>query len=95
MKRTTSGLWVAPNFGFLKMRKRERTVTLPNGERAKVTIDDSGTVKQVEHGDVLDGYVTPQPIRLKLAPFNVSMSSSARARPNPIRTGFRTLKGQR
>jgi hypothetical protein len=95
MKRTDSGLWIAPNFNMLRYRKRERTVTLPNGERAKVTIDDSGTVRQIEHGEHLDGIVRPEPIRMALRPFSVSMSTSAKARPNPLRTGFRILKGSR
>jgi hypothetical protein len=94
MKRTDSGIWVAPNFSFLRMRKRSKTVTLPTGERAKITIDDSGVVKQVEHGDVLDGYARPHPIRMALKPLSVSMSTSAKARPNPLRTGFRILKGK-
>jgi hypothetical protein len=95
MKRTEGGLWIAPNFAFLRMRKRERTVTLPNGERAKITIDDSGHVKQVEHGEHLDGYARPDPIRLALKPFAVSMTVGARAHPNRIASGFRILKGKR
>jgi len=94
MKRTESGLWVAPNFAFLRFRGRSRTVTLPNGERAKVTVDDSGTVRQLEHGDHLDALVRPAPIRMALRPMSVSMSASAKARPNPLRTGFRLLKGK-
>jgi hypothetical protein len=94
LKRTDGGLWIAPNFAFLKYRKREKTVTLPNGERAKITIDDSGIVKQVEHGDHLDGYARPDPIRLALKPFSVSLTASGKARPNPLRTGFRILKGR-
>ena len=93
MKRTISGLWIAPNFGFLRHRKKEKTVTLPSGERVKVTVDDSGHVKQVEHDDSLDGIVRPDPIRMALQPFSVSMTVGARAHPNRIASGFR-LKRQ-
>ena len=72
-----------------------KTVTLPTGERAKVTVDDSGHVKQVEHGDHLDGIVRPDPIRMALRPFAVSMTVGARTHPNRIASGFRLLKGQR
>lgn len=89
MKRTASGIWVAPNFNFLRFRRRERTITLPNGERAKRWIDDSGTVIQTEHGDHLDALVRPKPIRMTWAPHIAHVSASAKGRPNPIRTGFK------
>jgi hypothetical protein len=41
-------------------------VTLPSGERALVTVDDSGTVTQVEHGEILDAVVRPATIRIKI-----------------------------
>jgi hypothetical protein len=85
MKRTDSGLWIAPNFNILKFRRRERTVTLPNGERAKVWIDDSGTVKQTEHGDHLDALVRPAPINLRVELVSARPSSGGFARPHPIR----------
>lgn len=43
-----------------------KTVTLPNGKRAKVTIDDSGTVTQVECGDRLDAIVRPRTVRIQI-----------------------------
>lgn len=92
MKRTESGLWLAPNFSFLKMRKRSKTVTLPNGERAKITIDDSGTVKQVEHGDHLDGYVRPATIHYKLRQHQVRPSAGGFARPSLIRSLSKVFK---
>ena len=96
MKRTDSGLFIAPNFNFLRMRKRQRIDTLPSGERVKVTIDDSGHVKQVEHDDHLDGIVRPDPIRMALRPFAVSMTVGAKTHPNRIASGFRILtKGKR
>ena len=52
--------------GLLKHRARSKTVTMRNGERALVTVDDSGTVFQREHGDVLDAVVRPKTIRLKV-----------------------------
>lgn len=66
MKRTESGLFVARNFAFLKYRQRERTVTLPSGERAKVTVDDSGTVTHIETVERLDATVRPDVVRLKI-----------------------------
>lgn len=92
MKRTESGLWITPNFAFLKFRKRSKTVTLPNGERAKITIDDSGIVKQVEHGDVLDGIVRPKPIRMELKPRLVAPHGGGNARVKSIAAGIRFHK---
>lgn len=66
MEKRDSGLWVAHGFNFLKYRKTVRTVTLKSGERAKVTVDDSGTVTQIEHGDVLDAIVRPKPVNVRL-----------------------------
>ena len=94
MRRTDSGLWIAPNFNILRFRRRERTVTLPNGERAKVWIDDSGTVKQTEHGDHLDAVVRPAPIALKVVAVNARPATGGFARPHPIRAVSRT-KGPR
>jgi hypothetical protein len=69
---TPSGLWIPPRaFSFAENRKTTRTVTLPSGERAKVTIDDSGTVMQIlratrgsadEH---LDAIVRPETVRIR------------------------------
>ena len=64
MKRTASGLWIAPNFNMLRFRKRQKTITLANGERAKVTVDDSGTVTQIETAERLDGITRPKTIRM-------------------------------
>jgi hypothetical protein len=93
VKQTCSGLWVAnKGFNFLRMRKQERTITLPNGERAKVTIDDSGTVRHVEHGDHLDALVRPAPIRGSFRLVNAATVKGGFARPSPIRTSA-TPKG--
>lgn len=64
-QRTASGLWVATGFNFLRHRRTVRTVTLPSGERAKVTVDDSGTVTHIEHGDRVDAIVRPKTVRLR------------------------------
>ena len=64
LQRRPSGLFVP--IPLLKHRKQTKTVTLPSGERAKVTVDDSKTVMQVEHGDVLDAIVRPKTIRYKV-----------------------------
>lgn len=90
MRRTESGLFVAPaGVNFLRFRARHKTITLPNGERAKVTIDDSGTVRHVEHGDHLDATVRPAAIRLKVRPVMAGPSAGGFARPRPIRTRTR------
>lgn len=69
-QRTESGLFVVKGFNFLHYRATKRTVTLKNGERALVTVDDSGTVTQVEHGDVLDAIVRPKTVRIKIRSVN-------------------------
>jgi hypothetical protein len=87
MNRTKSGLYVArsvPN--ILRFRARTKTVTLPNGERAKVTIDDSGTVRHVEHGDHIDATVRPNTIRMILRPEQAAQAVGGFARPSTIRT---------
>jgi hypothetical protein len=66
VERRSSGLFIARNFGFLRHRKRERSVILPTGERAKVTVDDSGTVTQVETNEQLHGIVSPKTVTLRL-----------------------------
>lgn len=62
LQQSASGLW-AP-VPLLTHRATTRTITMPSGERAKVTIDDSRTVKHIEHGDVLDCVVRPAVVRL-------------------------------
>ena len=90
MNRTPSGLWVARTApAMLRFRARKRTVTLPNGERALVTIDDSGTVRHVEHGDHLDATVRPAAIRLVVRPDQAATAVGGFARPNTIRTRTR------
>lgn len=66
MERTASGLWVPPSFALLRHRARERTVTLPDGRRAKITVDDSGTVRHTETDEQLDALVRPKTITLKV-----------------------------
>jgi hypothetical protein len=64
-----SGLWVPPSgVALLKMRPSEKTVTLPSGERARITVDDSGTVKHRETANRLDAKVSPSNIRVKVTP---------------------------
>lgn len=93
MKQTESGLWIAPNINFLRFRKKTQTVTLPNGERAKITVDDSGTVTQIEHGDVLDGIVRPQPVRLSFHVGRAAANAAATSRPQAIRTAVKAIFG--
>ncbi len=63
-------LWT-PARGVAQLRRRptKRTVTLPNGERALVTVDDSQTVMQVETDERLDAIVRPDVIRIKVQRF--------------------------
>lgn len=68
-----SGLWV-PGAGvnFHAERDTKRTRNLPNGERALITIDDSGTVMQVlrsrrlSDDERLDAVVRPKTVRLRI-----------------------------
>jgi hypothetical protein len=53
-------------FDFWEHRRTRRTVTLRTGERALRTVDDSGTVLQVETAERLDAVVRPKTIRYKL-----------------------------
>lgn len=63
-------LWTpAQGVAQLKHRARKRTVTLSNGKRALVTVDDSSTVIQVESDEQLDAIVRPDVIRLKVQRF--------------------------
>lgn len=64
-QRLDSGLWVPTSAAFLRHRARVRTVTLPSGERAKVTTDDSGTVTHIETADRMDAIVRPNVVRLR------------------------------
>jgi hypothetical protein len=60
-------LWTPPRIlGLLRHRPRKRTVTLADGRRALITVDDSGTVQHTEYGDRLDVVVRPQTIRVQV-----------------------------
>lgn len=62
-----SKLWTPPTgVAWLRMRTRKRTVTLPDGTRALVTIDDSQTVKQIESEDRLDAVVRPKAVTVQI-----------------------------
>lgn len=64
-----SKLWTPPTgIAQLRMRKRQKTVTLPDGRRALITIDDSGTVKQTETDEQLDALVRPKSVTIKVRP---------------------------
>lgn len=65
VQRRESGLWVAHGFSFLRHRRQVRTVTLRTGERAKVTVDDSGTVTHIETDTRIDAVVRPRRVRLR------------------------------
>lgn len=60
-------LWTPPRgVALLRHHAVERTVTLEDGTRAKVTVDDSGTVKQIETADRLDAVVRPKTVRIEI-----------------------------
>jgi hypothetical protein len=71
MERHESGLWVAHGFSFLRHRATKRTVTLKSGQRALVTVDDSGTVTQIETAERLDAIVRPRTVRIQIRPRSV------------------------
>jgi hypothetical protein len=68
-----SGLWV-PGTGvsFNEHRNTKRTRTLPSGERALITIDDSGHVMQVlrakrlSDDEHLDAVVRPRTVHIRI-----------------------------
>lgn len=66
MRQRPSGLWVPYGFSFAENRRTTRTVTLHSGERAKVTVDDSGTVMQIETADRMDAVARPRSVRMML-----------------------------
>lgn len=68
-----SGLWVpADEVSFQANRGTKRTRTLPSGERALITIDDSGTVMHIKRArrlsddEHLDAVVRPRTVRVRI-----------------------------
>lgn len=60
-------LWTPPTgVALLRHHAVKRTVTLPDGRRALVTVDDSGTVQHTESGDRLDVIVRPATVRVQI-----------------------------
>jgi hypothetical protein len=66
MQQRDSGLWVPHGFSFNRYRATRRTVTLKDGRRALVTVDDSGTVTQIETAQALDAIVRPRTARIQI-----------------------------
>jgi hypothetical protein len=70
--RTQSGLWVPAAYSFRENRNTKRTTTLRSGERALITVDDSGTVMQIlrsrrmEADEKQDAIVRPKTIRYRI-----------------------------
>lgn len=60
---TVEKLWTP---SLLTHRATKKTVTLPNGMRALISTDDSGTVTQVETAERLDAIVRPQTVKIRL-----------------------------
>lgn len=62
-------LWVPPTgLALLRMRAAEQIITLADGSRARVTVDDSGTVFHRERDDGIDALVRPQAVAIRLRP---------------------------
>lgn len=62
-------LWTpSKGVALLKHHAKKKTVTLKDGRRALVTVDDSGTVTQVETTDQLDAIVRPRTVRIQIRP---------------------------
>lgn len=60
-------LWTPPRgVALLRHHAQSRTVTLEDGTRALVTVDDSGTVTQIETADRLDAVVRPKTVRIQI-----------------------------
>lgn len=55
---------VVPRFALLRRRKVVRTITLPNGERAKLTVDDWGN-EHIERDEGIDAIAHPRTIRVR------------------------------
>lgn len=72
MGRTRSGLYVPAAYSFQENRNTRRTTTLPSGERALITVDDSGHVmhilrsRRMEADEKLDAVVRPRTVRLRI-----------------------------
>jgi hypothetical protein len=63
----TSKLWTPPTgINQLRMRAKKRTVTLPDGTRALISVDDSGTVQHQETSDRLDAVVRPKSVTIQI-----------------------------
>ncbi len=60
-------LWIPPQgVGLLRHHAVKKTVDLPNGKRALVTVDDSGTVEHTETAEQLDVIVRPKTVRIQI-----------------------------
>ena len=60
-------LWTPPaGVGLLRHHAIKQTVTLDDGTRALVTVDDSGTVEHTETANRLDVIVRPRTVRIQI-----------------------------
>lgn len=66
MSKSAKTLYVPSPVSVLRYRARTFTTTNASGERVKVTIDDSGTVRHIERDEGIDAIVRPKTIRLHL-----------------------------
>jgi hypothetical protein len=49
-----------------KYKAQEKVVTLPDGRRVRVTVDDSGTTRHIEENDRLHAQVRPRTTTIKI-----------------------------
>jgi hypothetical protein len=66
-----SGLWVPKQVNVTKLRPRVRTVTLPDGQRAKATYeptsgDGKSAVIHIERAEGIDAVVRPKQVLLRV-----------------------------
>lgn len=62
-------LWTPPGgVGLLKHHAKSKTVTLQDGRRALITVDDSDTVTHIESDDRLDCIVRPKTVTIQIRP---------------------------
>jgi hypothetical protein len=59
-------IWLPHAMYVRKYKPEVKTLFLPNGEKVKVTISETRTVKQIEHNDSLDAVVRPKTVALKI-----------------------------
>ena len=61
---------IKPKSGLIlispKYKAQERIVTLRDGTRARLSVDDSGTVQHLEENDRLHAHVVPKSVTIQI-----------------------------